>query len=127
MNIIYLTFAASFVAAAISWHEEDESRLLGSWTDGDVRVAVYEEKPDAKWPNRLIVETDGKTIRKWGRWEDFSFYGPAIGTMPNSVSGESELVSAESPRGRMTCHYLIAHGVPQDLELNYEMDFRRQY
>jgi hypothetical protein len=127
MNIIYLTFAASFVAAAISWHEEDESKLLGSWTDGDIRVAVYEEKADAKWPNKLIVETDGKTIRKWGRWEDNSFYGAAIGTMPNNMSGESELVSAVNARGRMTCHYLFAHGIPQDLELNYEMDFSKKH
>lgn len=127
MNIVYLTFAASFLAAAISWHEEDDSKLLGSWTDGEVHISVYKENEDSRYPNRLVLETDGNTIRKWGRWEDFSFYGPAIGTMPNSVSGESELVSAESPRGRMTCHYLIAHGIPQDLELNYEMDFSRKY
>ena len=126
MNIIYLTFAASFLVAAVSWHEEDDSKLLGSWTDGDTHVAVYEEKSDARYPNRLVVETEGKTIRKWGRWENNSFYGAAIGTMPNSVSGESELVSAESAHGRMTCLYLFAHGIPQNLELNYEMDFSRK-
>lgn len=127
MNLVYLAFASTFVAAAISWHQEDDGKLVGSWTDGEVRVALYREEPSAKWPHRLVVETeDGNTIRKWGRWEDGSFYGPAIGTMPSSLSGESELVSVESPRGRMTCHYLFAHGIPASHELNYEIDFRRK-
>lgn len=126
MNIVYLLFASTFVAAAFSLHKEDESKLLGSWTDGDVRVAVYEEKPGSRYPHRLLVETDGNSIRKWGRWEAGSFYGAAIGTIPNSLSGESELVSTERPRGRMTCLALHAHSVQVDLELNYEMDFRKR-
>lgn len=126
MNIVYLLFASTFVAAAFSLHKEDESKLLGSWTDGEVSVAVYEEKPGSRFPHRLLVETDGNAIRKWGRWEDGSFFGAAIGTIPSSITGESELVSTERPRGRMTCLALHAHSVPVDLELNYEMDFRKR-
>jgi len=126
MNIVDRLFASTFVAAAFSLHKEDESKLVGSWTDGEVNVAVYEENPESRYPHRLVVESDGNAIRKWGRWEAGSFYGAAIGTIPNPMSGESELVSTERPRGRMTCLALHAHGVPVDLELNYEMDFRKR-
>jgi hypothetical protein len=126
MNIVYLLFASTFVAAAFSLHKEDDSKLVGSWTDGEIRVSVYAEKAESRYPHRLLLEADGNAIRKWGRWEAGSFYGAAIGTIPNSMSGESELVSTERPRGRMTCHTLIAHGVPADAELNYEMDFRQK-
>ncbi len=122
MNLVYIAFASTFVVSAISWTNEDEGKLLGAWSDKDVRVAVYAESGDQRWPHRLVIENEKGTIRKWGRWEEGTFYGPAIGTMPSTLTGESELVSVERPRGMLTCHNLIAHGVEANMLLNYELN-----
>ncbi len=123
MNLVYIALASTLVAAAVSWYQEDDAKLLGAWSDDNVRVAVYEEAGKQRWPHRLVVEKDdGSMIRKWGRWEDGVFYGPAIGSMPNSLSGEAELVSVDRPRGMLTCRNLVAHGVRTDHLLNYEMN-----
>ena len=122
MNLVYLAFASTFVAAAFSWTHEDEAKMLAAWSDKEVRVVVYAEGEDNRWPHRLVLETESGTVRKWGRWEDGVFYGPAIGTMPSTLTGESELVSVERPRGMLTCHNLIAHGVDANQLLNYEIN-----
>ncbi len=126
MNLVYIAFASTFVAAAFSWNQEEESKLLGAWSDDEVRVAVYAEGTNDRWPHRLVLENDRGTIRKWGRWEEGTFYGPAIGTMPSTITGESELVSVERPRGRLTCHNLMAHGISAESELDYEMKSWRE-
>ena len=123
MNLVYLAFASTMVAAAVSWYNQDESKLVGSWSDKGVRVSVYSEDGSDKWTHRLVIESEGNTIRKWGVWDRGVFRGPAIGAMPNSVSGESELVSVDSPYGVMVCHQLMAHGVAADTVLNREVDF----
>lgn len=123
MNLVYIAFASTMVAAAISWYNQDESKLVGSWSDKDVRVSIYSESGSEKWTHRMVIESEGNTIRKWGVWDRGVFRGPAIGAMPNSVSGESELVSVDSPFGVMVCHQLMAHGVEADTVLNREVDF----
>ncbi len=126
MNLVYLAFASTFVAAAISWTHEDEAKLLGAWSDDQVRVAVYEEAGSERWPHRLVIESGSGTIRKWGRWEEGAFYGPAMGTMPSTLTGESELVSVDRPRGMLTCHNLVAHGIQSERLLNYEINTWRK-
>jgi hypothetical protein len=125
MNLVYIAFASTFVVTALSWHDQDESKLVGSWSDDSVRVSVYEEPTSDKWPHRLVLEKDGSTIRKWGRWEKGEFLGAAIGTMPNTISGEAVLVSVERPNGVLSCDQLVAHGVEPNRILNREIDFSK--
>lgn len=120
MNIIYLLFASTLLTALFSWHQEEDQRLLSAWSDGRIRISLFEEDKGSKWSHRLIIEKDGATIRKWGRWENGVFQGPAIGAMPNSFSGAAALVSAESPRGLLTCHELVAHGISPETTLYWE-------
>jgi hypothetical protein len=120
MNVIYLLFASTLLTALFSWHTEQEDRFVSAWSDGEIRISVFEEGPSSKWSHRLVIEKEGITIRKWGAWEDGTFSGPAIGTMPNSFSGASELVSTEHPKGLLTCHGLIAHGISPNTTLYWE-------
>jgi hypothetical protein len=98
MNIIYLLFASTLLTALFSWHQEEDERLLSAWSDGRIRISLFEEDKGSKWSHRLVIEKDGATIRKWGRWENGVFTAPPSEPCRTVSVGPSELVSAESPR-----------------------------
>lgn len=120
MNIIYLLFASTLLTALVSWHREQDDRFVSAWSDGHIRISLFEEAPGSKWSHRLIIEKDGATIRKWGSWENGVFKGAVMGAMPNSFSGSAELASVPGPRGLLTCHELAAHGISPDTTLYWE-------
>jgi len=120
MNIIYLLFASTLLTAVLSWHTEQDDRFVSAWSDGQTRISVFEESPTSKWSHRLVIEKEGSTIRKWGTWEDGIFKGPVMGAIPNSFGGAVELVSIERPKGLMTCHELVAHGISPETTLYWE-------
>lgn len=120
MNLVYLLFVSTLLAAIVSWHTEKEERFVSAWSDGQVRISLFEEEPGSKWSHRLIIEKDGGIIRKWGTWENGVFKGPVLGAMPSSFSGIAGLVSIENPRGLLTCHELHGHGIASEKTLYWE-------